>query len=90
MPAKGRRMLRHDAYVLHIWRSRAVSGWQWAARLEHLPDGEQVRFTAPEALLAHLQALVQPGEHALPPDGAVIEEVLAKKPAEEGGRQEGE
>jgi hypothetical protein len=82
-------MLRHEAYVLHIWRSRAVSGWQWAARLEHLPDGEQVRFTAPEALLAHLQALVQPGEHALPPDGTALEKDQAQEAAEEGGSHEG-
>jgi hypothetical protein len=59
-------MLRHEAYVLHIWRSRAVSGWQWAARLEHLPGGESVRFTRPEALLAHLEALMQAGEHGMP------------------------
>jgi hypothetical protein len=67
-----------------------VSGWQWAARLEHLPDGESVRFTAPETLLAHLQALVQPGDHGLLPDGSAVEETLPKKAAEEGGRQEGE
>jgi hypothetical protein len=66
-----------DTQVLR--RSRAVSGWQWAARLAHLPDGESVRFTAPEALLTHLQALVQPGEHGLLPDGAAVEE---------GGRQQ--
>jgi hypothetical protein len=83
-------MPQHDAYVLHIWRSRAVSGWQWAARLEHLPGGESVRFTAPEALLAHLQALVQRGEHGVPPAGTPAGETLPTKVAEEGGRYEGE
>ena len=58
--------------------SRAISGWQWAARLEHLPGGEQVRFTAPEALLAHLQALTQAAERAGQPhqpvgaDGEIV------------------
>jgi hypothetical protein len=54
-------VMQHDAYILRIWRSRAVSGWQWAARLQHLPDGQSVRFSDPAALLAHLQALVRAG-----------------------------
>lgn len=49
----------HEAYLLHLYRSRSVRGWQWAARLEHLADGESCRFTEPEMLLAHLQALVR-------------------------------
>lgn len=60
-------MLRHETYLLRIWRSRAVSGWQWAARLQHLPDGQSRRFSDPEALLAHLQAVVRAGD---PPDAA--------------------
>jgi len=52
-------MPRQDAYMLRIWRSRAVSGRQWVARLDHLPDGESRRFGDPEALLAHLQGLVR-------------------------------
>jgi hypothetical protein len=50
-----------ETYVLHIYRSRAVRGWQWAARLEHLPDRTSRRFTDPEALLAHLRTVLQTG-----------------------------
>jgi hypothetical protein len=78
-------MLRHEAYVLHIWRSRAVSGWQWAARLEHLPGGEQVRFTTPEALLAHLQVLVRRIDGEAPEPSVGTDEPAP----EEGGRREG-
>jgi len=49
-------MPQQDAYMLRIWRSRAVSGQQWVARLEYLPEGESQRFGDPEALLAHLRA----------------------------------
>lgn len=54
-------MPAHDTYLLHLYRSRAVSGAQWAARLEHLPSGESWRFTDPEALLAHLRSIAAPG-----------------------------
>jgi hypothetical protein len=80
-------MPQHDAYVLHIWRSRAVSGWQWAARLEYLPGGESVRFTAPEALLAHLQALVRRIDDGEAPDIPAGTDDPATAP-EEGGRGE--
>src|SRR5262249_6719961 len=49
----------HDIYLLHIYSSRTASGWQWAARLEHLPGGEQVRFTDPDALLAYLSTVMR-------------------------------
>jgi hypothetical protein len=78
-------MPHHDAYVLHIWRSRATSGRQWAARLDHLPGGESLRFSDPAVLLAHLQALVQAGEHSEPPVGADG----PARTTEEGGAQEG-
>jgi hypothetical protein len=81
-------MPQHDAYVLHIWRSRAVSGWQWAARLEYLPGGESDRFSAPEALLAHLQALVRRIEEGEAPDTPVGMDAPATA-SEEGGRHEG-
>jgi hypothetical protein len=61
-----RKMLRHESYLLRIWRSRAVSGWQWAARLQHLPGGQSQRFSDPEALLSHLQTLVRAGEPSDP------------------------
>jgi hypothetical protein len=75
--------------VLHIWRSRAVSGWQWAVRLESLPGGESVRFTTPEALLAHLQALVRRIDDGEAPDTPVGMYAPATA-SEEGGRHEGE
>ena len=59
-------MPKRETYLLHIYRSRSVSGWQWAARLDHLADGEIRRFADPELLLAHLQALVQRIERAGP------------------------
>jgi hypothetical protein len=51
-------MPAHEVYMLHIYHSRAVSGRQWTARLEHLPGGEQVRFTDPKALLAYLATVM--------------------------------
>jgi hypothetical protein len=54
-------MPAHETYLLHVYRSRAVSGWQWAARLEHLPSGESWRFTDPAALLAHLRIVLAAG-----------------------------
>ena len=64
-------MPQHERYLLQLWRSRAVSGWQWAARLDRLSDGERHRFTDPEALLQHLRALVD-------------SESLAQGPEDEG------
>jgi hypothetical protein len=65
-------MPQRERYLLQIWRSRALSGWQWAARLDRLSDGEQHRFTDPEALLNHLQSLVQsqPLDHRTEEKGA--------------------
>ena len=64
-------MPARETYLLHLYRSRAVSGWQWAARLDHLPGGESVRFRDPKALLAYLRAVVELGEHApLQPDAS--------------------
>ena len=52
-------MPQHDAFLLHIWYSEAVSGQQWAARLEHLPDGQSQHFAGPEALLAYLRDMAR-------------------------------
>jgi hypothetical protein len=53
----------------------------WVARLDHLPDGENLRFNDPEVLLAHLQALLPatgpPGSWAAAaamPDEEVIDD----------------
>jgi hypothetical protein len=68
---------RHDVYTLHIYRSRAVNGWQWVARLEHLPEGESLRFTDPGALLAYLASVLPAGGRSGPArdplDGADVE-----------------
>jgi hypothetical protein len=58
-------MPQHERYLLQIWRSRALAGWQWTARVDRLSDGERLRFTDPEALLEHLQTLLrsEPREH---------------------------
>jgi hypothetical protein len=77
-------MPHHDVYTLHIYRSRAASGWQWAARLEHLPGGESRRFTDREALLAHLQAIVRDGQRA-DPTTEVPAEVDGPAGTERGG-----
>ena len=60
-------MPAHDTYLLHVYRSRAVGGWQWAARLERLPGGESQSFNDPEALLAHLRTLLGAGDSTDPP-----------------------
>lgn len=52
-------MPQQERYLLQIWRSRALSGWQWRARLDRLSDGERLRFTDPEALLQHVRALLE-------------------------------
>lgn len=55
-------MASRDTYLLQIYRGRAVSGRQWAARLTHVPGGASVRFSDPEALLGHLRALIEQAE----------------------------
>ena len=83
-------MPTHETYVLHLYRSRSVSGWQWAARLDHLTDGESHRFNDPEVLLAHLQAMVRrPGRPEMPADSPG--EVARPVTSTEGGiPQEGQ
>jgi hypothetical protein len=49
---------QYDVYVLRLWRRDGPDGAQWAGRLEHLQDGEVLRFSAPEPLLAHLRRVV--------------------------------
>ncbi len=64
-------MPRHDSYMLHIYRSRTVSGWQWAARLEQVPGRASRRFTDPETLLAHLRTVLREGDQGELPAEAV-------------------
>lgn len=78
-------MPQQDAYMLRIWRSRAVSGQQWVARLEHLPEGESRRFGDPEALLAYLGTVVGRMEDGAPPaPRPAIMELPASRTPEEG------
>jgi hypothetical protein len=52
-------------YIIHIWRSRALAGCQWVARVEHLSDGQRHRFANPEELLEHLRGVLlsSPQQH---------------------------
>lgn len=78
-------MPMHETYLLHIYRSRAVSGWQWVARLEHLPSGESVRFGELEALLAHLRSIARPGDPASTPVETPTGSDPAARSSGEGG-----
>jgi hypothetical protein len=55
---------RRETYLLQIHRSRAVSGWQWAALLVDISGGESLRFSDPEALLTHLRRVVHGGDQS--------------------------
>ncbi len=63
-------MPAHDTYMLHVYRSRAVNGWQWSARVDDLRGRESARFADPEALLAYLGTVVRAGGPGAPPTGA--------------------
>jgi hypothetical protein len=78
-------MAARETYVLHLYRSRAVRGWQWAARLEHVQSGESLRFTDPEALLAHLRTVLRAGEPDEPGHLGESPEDRPGSQAEEGG-----
>ena len=78
-------MASRDTYVLHVYRSRAVRGRQWAARLDHLPHHASLRFTDPELLLAHLAIVLRAGEQAAPIDTPPGADGPPRAP-EEGGR----
>jgi hypothetical protein len=71
-----------EVYLLRLWRSRAASGWQWAARLDRLPEGESHRFRDPEALLAHLRTVLEAS--VSPPDGVFDRADAPAGPAREG------
>jgi hypothetical protein len=86
-----RTAVARETYVLHIYRSRALRGWQWAARLDHLPDQGSLRFTDPEALLAHLASVVQAGDQPTAPlDAPPGADVPPPATAEEGSEHEEE
>ena len=59
-------MARYDAFLLRIWRSGDEENGRWALRLEHLPEGQTLRFTTIEALLAHLYGTLPHGHEYQP------------------------
>jgi hypothetical protein len=50
--------MRYQSFRLQVWRSDRFGYAQWSARLEENLHGECHRFTSPDALLAHLHALL--------------------------------
>lgn len=50
-------MAQQQTYLLRVWRNKAPGGWQWAAQVQHLTDGQDRRFTDPEAFLVYLRAI---------------------------------
>jgi hypothetical protein len=51
-------MAQYDAYIVRVWRSAGAGATQWSGRLEYLQGGEVLRFSTPQALLAHLERLI--------------------------------
>jgi hypothetical protein len=78
-------MPMHDTYMLHLYRSRAVGGWQWSARVDHLVGGETRRFTDPEALLAYLRTLVWTGEPSVQATNTASRAATPGAPVEDHG-----
>lgn len=79
---------RHT-YMLYIYRSRAVNGWQWAARVDDLPERDSRRFTDPEALLAYLGTVVRAGEPSVAPPHPAAGRAGPATIAEDGGTNDG-
>jgi hypothetical protein len=50
--------MRYQSFRLQVWRSDRFGYAQWSARLEEMQDGQCHRFTSPDALLSHMQALL--------------------------------
>jgi hypothetical protein len=47
-------MARYDAFLLRIWQQGDARHAQVAVQLQHLPDGDTLRFGSLAALTAHL------------------------------------
>ena len=50
-------MPRYNAYLLRVWHAGPPGSSRWAARLEHLPQGNSLLFTERSALLAYIEEL---------------------------------
>jgi hypothetical protein len=47
-------MPQYEAFLLRIWRGGSKQNGRPAIQLQHLPDGEILRFNNFETLLSHL------------------------------------
>ena len=57
-------MAKHESFLVRVWwRARSGEG-QWVGRLEHLQERAVQNFHDPEALLAHLRAVLIPLDNA--------------------------
>lgn len=55
------KVARYDAFLLRIWRhGEGREDGSCAIRLEHLPDGQSLRFRDLDGLIAYLRAVLQP------------------------------
>jgi hypothetical protein len=53
-------MPRYVSFRLQVWHSSRHDRLQWAARLEHLQNGQCEQFTSTDALLAYLRQILDP------------------------------
>jgi hypothetical protein len=53
-------MARYESFILRIWQSGGTGGAQWAGKVQKLPDGENLRFADPDALLDYLRTVLFP------------------------------
>jgi hypothetical protein len=56
----------YESFRLQVWRGNRHGRVQWSARLERLQDGRYSQFHSTDALLAHLRALLDPEQPAVP------------------------
>ena len=62
-------MAQYESFILRIWQTGGAHGAQWAAKLQRLPDGENLRFTEPDALMDHLCIMLAPATTPTDPSG---------------------
>ena len=53
-------MAQYESFILRIWQTNGTHGTQWAAKLQRLPDGENLRFTEVDTLIDHLCIVLAP------------------------------
>jgi hypothetical protein len=67
-------MERYHALLLRIWRVEGEGQRRWRASIEDAHSGQRRGFSDPAALLAFLEALVEPG----PPEPAARPTIAEK------------